>query len=101
MKRNFFKPVFAGMLIGTLLFFAGPLILLVLLLKFIFTPFGMHRLYRPAYASSYRGWMHRDGLWQMADKLRAMDDSTYQQWKDEKMNSFNGYRYAGCRFTKS
>lgn len=94
MKRNFLKPAIAGILLGTLFFFAGPLILLVLLLKFIFTPFGMHRMHRPGYAFAYRGWMNGQGPVEMADRIRSMDDASFEQWK-EKMNHFRQHRYRG------
>lgn len=81
MKRTIFKPILAGIALGALFFFAGPLILVVLLLKFIFTPFGMGR----------RGYGWRGGpffgghemQWAFAEKLRSMNDEEYNRYKSE------------------
>ncbi|MBK8627910.1 MAG: hypothetical protein IPN86_20820, partial [Saprospiraceae bacterium] len=43
MTKSVFKPIIGGALLGTFVFFTGPLLFIVLLLKFIFTPFGMWR----------------------------------------------------------
>ena len=85
MNKHLLKAILGGMLVGTVLFFAGPFIFIVLLLKFIFTPFGMGR------AWGYRG---RHGMpFAMADRIRTMSDEAYQQYR-EKMQQ----RYSGCHY---
>lgn len=80
MNKEVFKSILWGIGIGSLLFFTGPLLLIIFLLKFIFTPFGMWRLnrYRFAHASPYRM-----GHTAYADKIRSMSDEEYQQYKSK------------------
>ncbi|MBL7753810.1 MAG: hypothetical protein JNM44_04975 [Chitinophagaceae bacterium] len=85
MNKHLLKAILGGMLVGTVLFFAGPFIFIVLLLKFIFTPFGMGR------AMAYRG--SRGMSFAMADRIRTMSDEAYQQYR-EKMQQ----RYSGCHY---
>lgn len=73
----------AGVLFAALIFFAGPFIFLVLLLKFIFTPFGMGRMMM----------MNRFGSMGMqfpyfayADKIRTMSEEDYQTFKQRNTN---------------
>lgn len=80
-----FKSVVGGILLGTAIFFTGPLILLVLLLKFIFTPFGMGRM-----MMANRGMgFGRMGMPPMAfaEKVRNMSEEDY--------NSFTAKLQAG------
>lgn len=89
MNKHVFKSVLGGIAFGAILFFAGPFILLILLLKFIFTPFGMGRM-------MYR----QHGPWQggpsmrfaMADKIRSMSEEEFTQFK----NKMNNQRYGCC-----
>jgi hypothetical protein len=43
MNRSILKTFVGGILLGTVVFFTGPLLLIILVLKFIFTLFGMGR----------------------------------------------------------
>ncbi len=85
MKKNLVKPIIGGILFGAAIFFAGPFLFFILLLKFIFTPFGMgrmmmhHRYYSPM-------GMHPNMRYAMADKIRSMSEEEYASFK-EKMNS--------------
>lgn len=84
MKTNFLKPIIGGMLLGAFIFFTGPLLLIVLLLKFIFTPFGMGRM------MMYKGFKH-DGFKQhrfaFADKKRSMNEEEYNAFKTKFQNN--------------
>jgi hypothetical protein len=87
-----------GILFGAFVFFTGPLILIVLLLKFIFTPFGMGRLHYGRFGGP---WGHRMAFagggmmagpgFQFADKVRSMSDEEYAQFKQKLQE-----RFAGC-----
>lgn len=86
------KSIVSGILLGGVLFFTGPLIPIVLLLKFIFTPFGMGRMNRfgrgfnrPAFAGS--GFNGGKGFG-FTDKIRNMSEEDYTAFKlkfEEKM----------------
>lgn len=96
MRRSFFKPIIGGVILGSVLFFAGPalfvFLFVVLTLKFIFTPFGMgrrmmmHQMYRPHWGSM-SGWMN-------ADNIRNMSDEEYTNFKN-RMQQYS-YSYSGC-----
>ncbi len=88
MNKSIFKPIIGGILFGAFMFFCGPFLLIVLLLKFIFTPFGMGRM-----------MMARGGFGPMrmgtppgafADKIRGMNDEEYEQFKNTWSNRFQG-----------
>lgn len=84
MNKSILKPIFGGVFFGTILFFAGPLILIVLLLKFIFTPFGMGRM------MMYRG-MGAYGAWnpfELADKIRNMSEEEYSLFQIKMKDRF-------------
>ncbi len=89
MIKTIFKSILWGTAIGAILFFAGPFILVVLLLKFIFTPFGMWRYRGPRYAYAGRGW---GGGSHYADKIRSMSEDEYQAFKTKSEG-----RFAHCR----
>ncbi|MEZ4911343.1 MAG: hypothetical protein R2774_10820 [Saprospiraceae bacterium] len=82
MTANVLKPVFGGVFLGGLMFFAGPFILLILLLKFIFTPFGMGRMmmYNRFGGDPY---MYHKMRYAMADKIRSMSDDEYASFKEK------------------
>lgn len=82
MNKNFLKPVIGGILLGAFVFFTGPLLLIILLLKFIFTPFGMGRMMM--YQRFSHGFHPKMRL-AMADKIRNMSEEDYNTFK-EKMN---------------
>ena len=73
MNFTIFKALGAGVILGSLVFFAGPLLLIVLLLKFIFTPFGMNR-WRFAGPSPLQ-------MWQL-EKVRSMSAEEFDAFKD-------------------
>ena len=85
MNKNFLKPVIGGILLGTFVFFTGPLLLIILLLKFIFTPFGMGRMMM--HHRMMHGF-HPKMRFAMADKIRSMSEEEYTAFK-EKMNHKN------------
>lgn len=91
MNRRMLKPIIGGVLLGAFVFFTGPLLLIVLLLKFIFTPFGMGRMMM---YQRYRGpWGYAPGMrFAMADKIRTMSDEEFNAFK-EKANRYN----SGCQ----
>lgn len=88
MRRSFLKPIIGGVILGSVLFFAGPalfvFLFVVLTLKFIFTPFGMGRrmMMYP---------MYRPGGWMYADTIRNMSEEEYTAFKNK-----TSYNYAGC-----
>ena len=85
MKRNIFKSILGGVVLGTILFFAGPFLffflLVVFTLKFIFTPFGWGRMMM---AQHYWGH-HQMGrpAFAFADKIRNMSDEEYGQFQEK------------------
>jgi hypothetical protein len=86
--KTVLKSIFGGIAIGALLFFAGPSIFIVLLLKFIFTPFGMGRMVYArhlAYGGYFMGGPH------FTDKVRSMSEEEYNNFKTSMQN-----RYYGC-----
>lgn len=86
MNKSVLKPIFGGALLGIFVFFTGPLLFIVLLLKFIFTPFGMGRA-RMAGRYSPMGMPSLA----FAEKIRSMNDDEYSVMK-EKMQSRFGRR---------
>jgi hypothetical protein len=101
MQRSIFKPILAGILFGAFVFFTGPLILIVLLLKFIFTPFGMGR-WRMSYWGGPRPWGYAfagagpNGQgFGFADRIRSMSDEEYGQFKSKMQDRFPGCGWHG------
>lgn len=88
MKRKRFMPIIGGALVGAGLFFAGPLIFLVLLLKFIFTPFGMGRMMMQRRFAGPWG-ASPEMRWAMAEKIRSMSAEEFAGFK-EKMSARTG-----------
>lgn len=88
--KQFLKAALAGIAVGAILFFAWPLVLIVLLLKFIFTPFGMGRMYM--YHSWHRFGMHPHMRMAMADKIRNMSAEEYEQLKEKMQRPFHCYQ---------
>ena len=88
MNTTIFKSILWGIAIGALVFFTGPLIFIVLLLKFIFTPFGMWRYGGHRYAYAGRRW---GGGSDYADKIRAMSEEEYQDFKTKSQEGCNTY----------
>ena len=87
MKRSKFKRTIARILLGTFLFFTWPILLTVLLLKFIFTPFGMGRMgmFR-RHEFAHTGMYGRPGFG-FADKIRSMSDEEYEGFKRKMQES--------------
>ncbi|MBL7773044.1 MAG: hypothetical protein JNM95_09295 [Chitinophagaceae bacterium] len=89
MNKSVLKSVLGGIAFGAIMFFAGPFILLILLLKFIFTPFGMGRMmYR--HHGDWRGM--RGMRFAMADKIRSMSEEEFTEFK----NKMNHPHYGCC-----
>jgi len=85
MNKSILKPIIGGALIGTLVFFTGPLLFIVLLLKFIFTPFGMGR------ARMGRGFSPMEmPPFAFAEKIRSMNDEEFALMKEKMQNRFGG-----------
>lgn len=89
MNKTIFKTVIGGALLGTFIFFTGPLILIVLLLKFIFTPFGMGRM-----MMTRRFWPmgQVQPPFAFAEKIRNMSEEDYTVFQSKIKD---GYHY-GC-----
>jgi hypothetical protein len=84
MKKSIFKPIIMGIFLGAFVFFTGPLLMIVLLLKFIFTPFGMGRMryrHRAMYVNDF-GAMRTAGFG-FADKIRNMNEEEYSSFKSK------------------
>ena len=86
MNKQILKPIIGGMVLGTIVFFTGPLLLIVLLLKFIFTPFGMGRMMMHQRFAGHSIGFNPQMRFAMADKIRNMSDDEFASLK-EKMNS--------------
>ncbi len=86
MKKSIFKPIIAGALLGSFVFFTGPLLLIILILKFIFTPFGMGRM---RFGNQFTGF-GRMGMppFAFADKIRNMSDEDYKHFQDKMKGRF-------------
>jgi len=89
MKTSIVKPIIGGIFLGAFVFFTGPLLFIVLLLKFIFTPFGMGRMNR-GFSGGSMGFNPQMRL-AMAEKVRRMSDEDFTAFK-EKMN----HRFGNC-----
>ena len=87
MNKNVLKPIIGGMLLGSIVFFTGPLLMIVLLLKFIFTPFGMGRMKHHKFAGPM-GFNHQMRF-AMADQIRNMSNDEFALLKEKMNNKFN------------
>lgn len=83
------KTIIGGILLGAFVFFTGPLLLIILVLKFIFTPFGMGRYYHSSFGF---GGMHGEPRLAFADKVRGMSDEDYTAFKTK----FEGRHHGHC-----
>jgi hypothetical protein len=83
MTKSVLKPIFGGAFLGAFVFFTGPLLFIVLLLKFIFTPFGMGR-------ARMGGRFSTMGMppFAFAEKIRAMNDEEFNAMKEKMQNRF-------------
>ncbi len=88
MKRNVLEPIIGGVLLGALVFFMGPLLFIVLLLKFIFTPFGMGRMAMRGRYAGPKGFNPKMRF-AMADKIRSMSDDEFASLKEKMNNKFD------------
>ncbi len=81
MKNSILKSIIWGALFGTFVYFTGPLIFVILLLKFIFTPFAMGRMRysKMAFAGLGPGF---------ADKIRSMSDDEFTVFKNNMESRF-------------
>lgn len=84
MKKSIFKSIIGGVLLGAFVFFTGPLLFIVFLLKFIFTPFGMGRL-RMAERFSPMGMTS----FAFAEKIRGMNDEEFSTLKEKMQNRYS------------
>lgn len=89
MKKSILKPIIGGVLFGAIVFFTGPLILIVLLLKFIFTPFGMGRMMM---ARRFSSMGMGQPTFAFADKVRNMSDDEYTAFQSR----FNQGSHYNC-----
>ena len=87
MNKNVLKPIIGGMVLGSFVFFTGPLLLIVLLLKFIFTPFGMGRMRHTRFGSPMG--FNPQMRFAMADKIRNMSDDEFASLKEKMNHKFN------------
>ena len=101
MKQSIFKSIIIGIVLGAFVFFTGPLLPIVLLLKFIFTPFGMGRIGgrgrkggpRLGFAGMGEGSGPGVSRLGFADKIRSMSDEDYTAFKTNYQNKFkSGFR---------
>lgn len=98
MRRSIVGPIIGGALVGSLIFFAGPILFfglfVVLTLKFIFTPFGMGRMMMMRHHRGYG----RMGMppFAFADKIRNMSDEEYEAFKDR----FTGRAHGRCGYNR-
>lgn len=85
MKKSVLKSIVGGALFGAFVFFTGPLLFIVLLLKFIFTPFGMGR-------ARMAGRFYPMGMPSVAfaEKIRGMNDDEFNAMKEKMQNRFGG-----------
>ena len=74
MTKSILKPIVFGAILGTILFFTGPLLFIILILKFIFTPFRSFKSGFPNFA--------------FAEKIRNMSDEEFSNFQS-KMNQRN------------
>ncbi|MBL0331740.1 MAG: hypothetical protein IPP08_11215 [Chlorobiota bacterium] len=88
MNKNVLKPIIGGVVLGAIVFFTGPLLLIVLLLKFIFTPFGMGRMMMQHRFAGPMGFNPKMQI-SMADKIRNMSDEEFTSLKKEMNYKFN------------
>ena len=86
MKKSIFKSIIGGIFLGTFVFFTGPLLFIILILKFIFTPFGMGRMM----------WRKRGmGMppFAFVDKIRNMSDEQFDEFKSKNERRFGSNQY--------
>jgi len=89
MKQSIFKSIAGGVLLGAFVFFTGPLLPVILILKFIFTPFGMGRA-RGRFSMSGPGFTGMEGGSRLGftDKIRSMSDEDYAAFKSKYEDKF-------------
>lgn len=92
MKNGILKSIIAGIFLGSIIYFTGPFLfiffIVVMTLKFIFTPFGMGRM-----MMMNRMGHHGMGRFQMAfaDKIRNMNDEEYKEYQEKIKNRFENF----------
>ena len=89
MTKDVLKPIAGGILLGVILFFTGPLLLIIILLKFIFTPFGMGRMMMHHRFGGHYAYYPEMRL-ASADKIRGMDEEEYLSFKERMGSSYCG-----------
>jgi hypothetical protein len=89
MNKSIFKSIIGGAILGALIFFTGPLLLIVFLLKFIFTPFGMGRMMFSNRGMGF-GMMGKPPF-AFADKIRNMSEEDYTDFKIKMHQRFKGH----------
>ena len=80
------NPIIKAFIQLSFIFFTGPLLFIVLLLKFIFTPFGRSRMMTKEKFSYLRTGMPK---FSFADKIRGMNDEEFNSFKEKKHHRFN------------
>lgn len=92
MNKSILKSIIGGILFGAFVFFTGPLIFIILILKFIFTPFGMGRMMMMGRMNSNMGMPP----FAFANKVRNMSAEDYAKFQT-KMESRS---YGRCKTTE-
>jgi len=95
MTKSILKSIVVGSLIGALVFFTGPLLLIIFILKFIFTPFGRMRQGHYGYGGPYGNPRFYGMHFAFADKVRNMSEEDYTAFKSKFENGFRG-RHKHC-----
>lgn len=83
MNTKIFKSILMGVAIGALFYFLAPFIFIILLLKFIFTPFGMARMSMFSHRKYRYGRPGFGPRFEMADRIRNMNDDEYLSFKEK------------------
>jgi len=94
MNKSIIKSIIFGILLGTFVYFTGPLIFIILILKFIFTPFGMGRMMMMNHAR-----MHHHGMgmppFAYAEKIRSMNDEEFTAFQNKMKERFENNSCCG------
>jgi hypothetical protein len=90
MNNAILKSIIAGMIIGAIIYFTGPVIFIflfvVMTLKFIFTPFGMGSMMMMMNGMRHGGF----GYTPFAEKIRNMSDEEYTVFQTKMKDRFHG-----------
>lgn len=87
MKKTSLKCKVAKVFMAAVVLFLSPLLLPILVLKFIFTPFGMRRMMMMQRMGNPMGFNPKMKF-AMAEKVRAMSDEEFALFKEKMDNRF-------------